>query len=84
MGYMDTELGPLQQPQTFANALNMLQEQPQSLIFLTKSVDEAKAAEAVGIQPVLVLTHQKDVEAAQTAIAQIPYVRSFNEIDFKN
>lgn len=78
--YFDTELGPLNIATTFQKVLDKIKLQPQDIVFLTKSPEEARAAKEVGINPILVLTHKKDVEAVQKG--DIPHVRTFNEIEF--
>ena len=82
LDYLDTDLGPLQSPDTYRKVLEKVNESPGDVVFLTKNVEEAKAATQVGITPILVLTHKKDVEAAAEVSPEIPHVRTFNEIEF--
>jgi methionine salvage enolase-phosphatase E1 len=63
--------------------LTKIGEQPEGVIFLTKSPEEAKAAKEVGITPILVVTHLKNIEKLDESDKQITTIRSFNELEFE-
>ncbi len=58
--------------------LTKICEQPEGVIFLTKSPEEAKVE--VGITPILVVTHRKNIEKLDESDKQITTIRSFNEL----
>lgn len=82
--HFDTTTGSLTDPATFAKVLDheKVKEQPQDVLFLTKSPEEARAAIAAGLIVVMVLTHRRNIEKLDTEGRRLPRVRSFNEIEF--
>ncbi|KAH9419036.1 Enolase-phosphatase E1 [Dermatophagoides pteronyssinus] len=82
-GYFDTSLGQLTDAETFRRVLDRINEQPENVIFLTKSSIEGRAAESIGMTVVLVLTHRRNIERLDEEGRRMPRVRSFNELEFE-
>ena len=80
--HFDTTLGPLTTQATFVKVSEKVQLPAQDLLFLTKSADEACAAQNAGLIVVLVLTHRRNIEKLDGEARRIPRVRSFNELEF--
>ena len=80
--HFDTELGELTEPATFQKALDVIKEPPESVLFLTKSASEARAALNAGLSAILVMTHRRNIEKLDEDGKKIPRVRSFNDIEF--
>jgi enolase-phosphatase E1 len=80
--YFDTNTGALTDKQSFTKILAKIGEQPENVIFLTKS-REARAAKEAGITPVLVLTHRRNIEKLYEIDKQFQKIRSFNELEFE-
>ncbi len=68
---------------SFTKILAKIGEQPENVIFLTKSGEEARAAKEAGITPVLVLTHRTNIEKLDEVDKQFQRIRSFNELEFE-
>jgi enolase-phosphatase E1 len=82
--YFDTNtVGALSDKQSFTKILAKIGEQPENVIFLTKSGEEARAAKEAGITPVLVLTHRRNIEKLDEVDKQFQKIRSFNELEFE-
>lgn len=81
--YFDTSLGQLSDANTFTKVLNKINEKSENVVFLTKSPDEGRAAQSIGLTVVLVLTHRRNIERLDEEARRMPRVRSFNEIEFE-
>jgi methionine salvage enolase-phosphatase E1 len=81
--HFDTSFGPLTDKESYQKILAKIGEQPEGVIFLTKSPEEAKAAKEIGITPILVLTHRKNIEKLDESDKQMTRIRSFNELEFE-
>jgi enolase-phosphatase E1 len=81
--HFDTSLGPLTDKESYQKILAKIGEQPEDVIFLTKSPEEAKAAKEVGITPILVLTHRRNIQKLDESDKQMTIIRSFNELEFE-
>ncbi|KAH7643293.1 enolase-phosphatase e1-like protein [Dermatophagoides farinae] len=82
-GYFDTSLGQLNDPDTFRKMLQRINEKPENVMFLTKSPEEGRAAESIGLTVVLVLTHRRNIERLDDDGRRMARVRSFNELEFE-
>ncbi|KAI2805334.1 hypothetical protein RDWZM_008633 [Blomia tropicalis] len=82
--HFDTSLGSLTDTNTYKKVIGKVNEKPASIVFLTKSAEEGKAAKDAGLTVILVLTHGKAVEAAEEMCKEkdIPIARSFTQIEF--
>lgn len=80
--HFDTSLGPLQDPSTYLKVAQKINQKPEDILFLTKSVEEGKAAQNAGFNVVLVLTRGTAVDAALKICKDIPIARIFTDIDF--
>jgi methionine salvage enolase-phosphatase E1 len=69
--------------ESYQKILAKIGEQPEDVIFLTKSPEEAKAAKEVGITPILVLTHRRNIQKLDESDKQMTIIRSFNELEFE-
>jgi 2,3-diketo-5-methylthio-1-phosphopentane phosphatase len=58
--HFNTSLGQLTGKESYQKILVKIGEQPEGVIFLTKSSEEAKAAKEIGITPILVVTHRRN------------------------
>jgi methionine salvage enolase-phosphatase E1 len=60
--HFGTSLGPLTDKESYQKALVKIGEQSEGVIFQTKSPEEAKAAKEIGITPILVVTHRRNIQ----------------------
>ena len=81
-GHFDTSLGSLSDPTTYTRLLEKINEQPNMVLFLTKSAEEGRAAIQAGLYVVLCLTHRRNIEKLDSEGKKMARVRSFNEIEF--
>ena len=82
-GHYDTTIGPTTEPETYRKLLSRIKQKSSDVLFLTKSPDEARAANSVGIVTVLVMTHRKNIEKLDESEKAMPRIRSFNELEFE-
>lgn len=82
--FWDTDIGELTRPETYRLVIERIGEQPEEIVFLSKNLDEARAAKSAGLVVVLVLTHRSQVTAVSEAcrVENIPHIRSFDELNF--
>lgn len=81
--HFDTSVGSLDEPSTFSKILGEIGENASDVCLLTKDPAEAKAAVAVGMTAILVMTHRRNIEKLDSVAKKMPRVRSFNEIEFE-
>lgn len=82
--HYDTTFGKKEDPQSFERLVKELGVAPEDVLFLTKNVAEAKAAQSVGLGVVLVLTHRRNIERLSAEDRQgfrSRIIRSFNELE---
>ena len=79
--HFDTTLGSPLQPNTYKQLLTKIHHKPEDVLFLTKSPEEASAAQTVLIPSVLVMTHRRNIEKLNETQKQMIRVRSFNELE---
>jgi methionine salvage enolase-phosphatase E1 len=60
--HFDTSLGPLTDKESSQRILAKISEQPEDVIFITKSAEEAKVAKETRITSILVVTHRRNIE----------------------
>ena len=82
-GHFDTTIGSFLSPDTYQKVLAEIKRSPEEVLFLTKSADEARTAQSVGIAVVLVMTHRRNIEKLEEADKSLPRIRSFNELEFE-
>lgn len=85
-GHCDpTDTGPKNDSQSYIKIAQKAGLQPQEMVFLSKSAQDATAAEKTGMPAVLVLTHRSNIEhltPEEKTAFKGKIVRSFNEVDF--
>ena len=80
-GNFDNEFGLLTEPDSWRRFCVQIKEQPNNVLFLTKSPQEARAAQDAGLQVVLVLTHRHNVKAvSHDDRHRFPFVRTLNDL----
>lgn len=80
-GHFDNDFGLLTTSDSWRRLCSQINEQPNDVLFLTKSPQEAAAAQEAGICVVLVLTHRHNVRAVSHDDRQrFPYVRTLNDL----
>lgn len=80
-GHYDNEFGSLLEADSWRRFCNEIKEQPQNVLFLTKSPLEGRAAADAGLGIVLVLTHRHNVKGvSHEDRARFPYVRTLNDL----
>lgn len=84
--FIDTNIGQLNDMQTYEGLISQLGHPPEDILFLTHSGIEGVAARRADLSVILVTTHRKDLARERnedTKFFGLPYVRSFNELVFK-
>lgn len=80
-GHYDNDFGSLMEPESWRRLCADIKEQPQNVLFLTKSPAEGNAAAEAGLTVVLVLTHRHNVKAvSHEDRTKFPYVRTLNDL----
>lgn len=80
-GHYDNDFGLLAEPDSWRRLCGSINESPNDVLFLTKSIVEARAAAEAGLMVVLVLTHRHNVKAISHEERKLfPIVRSLNEL----
>jgi methionine salvage enolase-phosphatase E1 len=72
--HFDTSFGSLTGKESYKNILAKIGEQPEGVIFLTKSPEEAKAVKEI-------LTHRRNIQKLDESDKQMTRIRSFNELE---
>lgn len=82
-GHFDNDFGLLNEPDSWRRFCAQVRQRPEDTLFLTKSVQEGKAALDAGLQVVLVLTHRHNVKAVGPEDRQrFPYVRTLDDLQW--
>jgi len=82
-GHYDNDFGQLTSVESWRKLCDKIKQQPNDVLFLTKSVQEASAAQEAGLCVVLVLTHRHNVRAISHEDRQrFPYVRTLNDLSW--
>lgn len=82
-GHFDNDFGPLNEADSWRRLCAQIHESPNNVLFLTKAVQEARAAQDAGMQVVLVLTHRHNVKAIGHDDRQrFAYVRTLNDLQW--
>ena len=81
--HFDNSIGSPTETATFQKLLTEMKQQPEDVLFLTKSPEEARAAKSVGIAVVLVVTHRRNAEKLDEADKTMERIRSLNELQFE-
>lgn len=80
-GHYDNDFGSLTESDSWRRLCGQIHEQPSDVLFLTKSVQEARAAAEAGLAVVLVLTHRHNVKAVSREDRQrFAYVRTLMDL----
>jgi methionine salvage enolase-phosphatase E1 len=58
-------------------------EQPEGVIFITKSAEEPKASKETRITTILVVTNRRNIEKLDESQKQITRIRLLNELEFE-
>lgn len=78
--YFDTEIGPMEEAETFTQVIQIVGQPPEKILFLSKCLESVKAAMSVGISSLLMVTHRKNTDP--NLEADIPSIRTFYDIEF--
>lgn len=82
--HFDNTQGPLTNPATFQKILQTIEMEPSRVLFLTKSVEEGKAAKRAGLKVVLVMTHRRTIaRLSDKDLDTWQIIRTFNELSFE-
>lgn len=81
--YDTTTVGAPNKPETYTTLLQLIKYNSRDVLFLTKSPEEARAANQAGITTVLVIAHRKDLNNISEDDRGLPRIRTYNELDFE-
>ncbi len=81
--HFDTSFGPLTDKENNQKIFAKIGEQPESVIFIRKSAEDAKAAKETRITTILVVNHCRNIQNLDESDKQITRIRSFNELEFE-
>lgn len=82
-GHYDNDFGLLTSTDSWRRLCMAIKQSPNDVLFLTKSIQEAQAAQESGICVVLVLTHRHNVRGISHEDRQrFPYVRTLNDLQW--
>lgn len=80
-GHFDNDFGLITETESWRRLSSEIRENPNDILFLTKSPVEGRAAADAGVSVVLVLTHRHNVKAVSHEDRQrFPYVRTLNDL----
>lgn len=83
--YFDTTYGPLDKADTYNKILSQIGQDPNNVVFFTKTIAAAQASSQTGIFPILVFTHKEsEKQLSESDKSTMPTVRTLNEVEFED